>query len=523
MPVRVHPDQAMLFNLADIPEENPPTARAGALAKRFVIPPFTRLDAVSGEWRKRKRAWLDIGIQSELGRGDVMKAGGLYAGESEWAGYRGPKMVGLIPEGKVTKTKGKAARSFRLEDGDSGSKGGYASLPSGGTSVFDPVLCELVYRWFCSKGGRILDPFAGGSVRGIVAAMLERNYTGIDLSLPQVEANRAQAEDILTRYEAVDYTPTWINGDSLDVRQHTFGLDEFDLIFTCPPYADLEVYSDDPRDLSNMEYPQFKNIYRQIIANAATKLKNNRFAAIVVGDVRGPDGCYRSFVSHTIDAFIDAGLKLYNEAVLLTSLGSLPIRTSAQFAGGRKLGKAHQNILIFVKGDWQEAVKACPLELLDTDIVSWEAATNGEESYRSDEPEIAINLEATTAEIIAEGTVLEGDDIVLGPGQLIAAAGMETVSTVVVEYAGQTIEAEHVAPAPPDPEPSPLTAELVHDTMIEVLEDLGVPYIAADEPDPWTDDAIAAEPLSEEPSEDDDYDERLLMLLQQADEEDGVD
>lgn len=34
------------------------------------------------------------------------------------------------------------------------------------TSVFDPVLCEVAYTWFCPKGGAILDPFCGGSVRG---------------------------------------------------------------------------------------------------------------------------------------------------------------------------------------------------------------------------------------------------------------------------------------------------------------------------------------------------------------------
>src|SRR6185295_8430413 len=28
-----------------------------------------------------------------------------------------------------------------------------------GTSIFDPVLCELAYKWFCPPGGSILDPF----------------------------------------------------------------------------------------------------------------------------------------------------------------------------------------------------------------------------------------------------------------------------------------------------------------------------------------------------------------------------
>ena len=61
-----------------------------------------------------------------------------------------------------------------------------------GTSIFDPVLCELVYRWFCPAGGALLDPFAGGSVRGIVASKLGLKYTGIDLSERQIAENRKQ-------------------------------------------------------------------------------------------------------------------------------------------------------------------------------------------------------------------------------------------------------------------------------------------------------------------------------------------
>lgn len=39
------------------------------LAQRFVVPPFSVLDARQGYWQDRKRAWLALGIQSELGRG----------------------------------------------------------------------------------------------------------------------------------------------------------------------------------------------------------------------------------------------------------------------------------------------------------------------------------------------------------------------------------------------------------------------------------------------------------------------
>ena len=39
-------------------------------------------------------------------------------------------------------------------------------LDLGEHSIFDPVGCELAYHWFCPhKESKILDPFAGGSVR----------------------------------------------------------------------------------------------------------------------------------------------------------------------------------------------------------------------------------------------------------------------------------------------------------------------------------------------------------------------
>lgn len=43
---------------------------AGSLAERFMVPPFTVLNAREGWWQARKSAWLALGIQSELGRGE---------------------------------------------------------------------------------------------------------------------------------------------------------------------------------------------------------------------------------------------------------------------------------------------------------------------------------------------------------------------------------------------------------------------------------------------------------------------
>jgi DNA modification methylase len=232
-----------------------------------------------------------------------------------------------------------------------------------GTSIFDPVLCEVIYSWFSPTGGTVLDPFAGGSVRGIVASVLGLSYTGIDLSERQISANREQAALIVP-----DNCPVWIVGDSREIIPD----DLYDFVFSCPPYADLEVYSNDPRDISTMDYEDFKIAYRDIIRQCVTKLKNNRFACFVVGDIRDRKGFYRGFVSDTIHAFRDAGTEFYNEAILITAIGSLPLRAGKQFRAGRKLGKTHQNILVFVKGDPKKATLACgDVGVMDLGKATW--------------------------------------------------------------------------------------------------------------------------------------------------------
>lgn len=213
-----------------------------------------------------------------------------------------------------------------------------------GTSVFDPVLCELSYAWYTRVGDSVLDPFAGGSVRGVVASMMGRNYTGVELRAEQVEANVKQGAEIC------EHCPTWITGDSAHIDD-LVQADGFDFLFTCPPYADLEVYSDDPADISNMGIEDFMEAYAEILRKAVAKLSEDRFAVIVIGDARGKDGFYYNLPGKTVEFMERAGARYYNEAVLVTPAGSLPIRVGKQFETSRKLGKTHQNVLAFCKGD----------------------------------------------------------------------------------------------------------------------------------------------------------------------------
>lgn len=287
----------------------------GALAERFEFPPFSVLDARQGEWQDRKRAWLTYGIKSEVGRD--------------------------IPPTSIAKNVPDYI----------GNRGNNA-----GGSIFDPVICELAYRWFCPEGGQVVDPFAGGSVRGIVAAMLGLSYWGCDLREEQIQANEIQRDEIiglpLPGMEHEGNLAEWVQGDAIERLDDA---PDADLIFTCPPYGDLERYSDDPRDLSTMDYHAFVAAFKRIIFRCAVLLKPGHFACFVVSDFRDKRrGNYRGFVADTITACRECGLHLYNDAVLVTSVGSLPIRAGKQFTASKKLGKSHQNVLVFVKGDYNK-------------------------------------------------------------------------------------------------------------------------------------------------------------------------
>ena len=270
---------------------------------KFQITPFSILDTRSKDWQQRKRWWINkYNIQSELGREDAKSSVSLWNDNS--------------------------------------------------VSIFDATLCEVIYNWYLPEGGgSILDPFAGGSVRGIVASELGHGLYGIDLSKSQIEANRLQSTK-----------PKWIQGDSDKELDNI--KDQYDLVFTCPPYHDLEIYTDHDDDLSNMDYNSFIDKYKSIINKSAKKLKNNRFMVIVVSEIRERSktsdykiGKYKGFVSDTIKAAEESGLHFYNDIILYNSTLNASRISKTYFERNRKVASVHQNVLVFVKGNPDIAVE----------------------------------------------------------------------------------------------------------------------------------------------------------------------
>ena len=284
-------------------------------AERFKVPPLSVLDTKQGYWRARYAEWTELGLATQEGRADGLT----YQGTT---GDMADRMSGI----------------------------------NGGTSVFDPVLTEALVRWYSPEGGQVIDPFAGGPVRGLVAGMLGRRYLGQDLNTPQINANRHRLGEILNDGWHLPQLPVWHAGDSSEGFPAPDG--PADMILTCPPYGDLEVYGDQPGELSRMAWFDFCDAYTSALMGAASRLAADRFACIVVGNFRDKGGKLRDLVGATTDGMAAAGLEFYSDAVLLNMGGSAPMRASAHFGGGRKLTRLHQYVLVYVKGDWRAAAAA---------------------------------------------------------------------------------------------------------------------------------------------------------------------
>jgi 16S rRNA G966 N2-methylase RsmD len=325
------------------------------LSARFGAPPFSTLDLRQSYWSEHKRAWEELGIRGEAGRGDEHEA--VYEG-----------------------TTGSFDTSI---------------------SEFHPALTETMYDWFAPKRGHILDPFAGGSTRGIVAARKDYMYTGIELRPEQIEENRKQLENIRRGAKAHVHlrrgSPTWIEDTGENLSGRVAG-QKFDLIFTCPPYWNRERYTkDDDRDLSRCKtYPEFIRRYEAIFRQAVAHLKENRFAVVVIADIRNPEGEHGwciNLVGDTISCFERLGLHYYNQLILLDPIGNSARHVGTQWTHYRKVQKTHQNVLVFWKGDDEKRI---PEVLGVLKEVDWLGAKTHQDKPREEE-EAANQFDANNA------------------------------------------------------------------------------------------------------------------------------
>lgn len=276
--------------------------QSGNLTRDFGIPPFSVIDARKGWWVNRKRHW-----KTRIGdRGETRSRALFRKGERQAESTK-----------KITRI--------------------------GGVSITDPVLVELLLTWFSREGSAVFDPFSGDSTIGYVAASMGRGFTGLEIRPDQAAVNQSRLDraNLHGRYVAIDAAA--MDGPIEDGSA--------DLVLTCPPYWNLERYKGPPGDLSRMPLSTFQAAYRDIVGKTARKLRQNRFAVVIVGDVRDNKGALIGLPAFTVRVAQDSGLALQSEMVLLTTCGTAPMRARAPMETHRRVIRVHQTVLVFFKGD----------------------------------------------------------------------------------------------------------------------------------------------------------------------------
>ena len=306
-----------------------------SLNDRFIVPPFSILDTRKGYWQERKKKWRELIGDNGESRNDTLitspeiKYKDLYQRTRQHREELGISFKEYLDKYVPDDVKEREA----------------SKVLSAGVSILDPVMAEIVCRWFGQDKCKTFDCFAGDSVFGYVSAHLGNEFIGIELRPEQAQLNNERVEGMTARY---------INDDGQNVAQH-IATESQDLLFSCPPYFDLEKYSDLENDASNQDsYEDFIKILENAFKAAVGCLKDNRFAVIVVGDVRDKStGFYYDFCGDIKRIFKEAGMPLYNEIILVETGASTALR-AGRYMENRKVAKMHQNILVFYKGKTKE-------------------------------------------------------------------------------------------------------------------------------------------------------------------------
>lgn len=208
-----------------------------------------------------------------------------------------------------------------------------------GASIFNPHLAQMILAAYCPKAANIYDPFAGGGTRALIAASMGHKYYGVELRSAEVERIREVGKSLDKKFHVRQ-------GDS---QIYEFDNGFFDFSFTCPPYYDLEVYSNDKLDLSNApSYEDFLNGIESTLEGVLSGLKKDGLSIWVVGNFRDKKGNLRHFSGDLIQKAKDVGFVLHDEIIWWGASGSAAQRVKL-FAANRKSVRVHEYIVILRK------------------------------------------------------------------------------------------------------------------------------------------------------------------------------
>jgi DNA modification methylase len=253
---------------------------------------------------------------------------------------------------------GRRIRDWRRLTGETGHTGGrsetfrkdHNSIYTGTHSVFPVPLAEwIILRYGGEPGGLIIDAFAGGPPRALAASAMGYRYLGFEIRSEQIDEN-VKALSALGFYDNVSYKCG--DGCLLDGVPSS----SCDFALTCPPYFNLEKYSDLAEDISYLpSYEEFNQLMFTCAQSHKRVMKPGAFVCIVTCAFRDKEtGELIDFPGDTIRNFQEAGLLFWQDVVLSRNFASAAVRASNAWKGF-KLVNRHERLIVMrtpeVKGE----------------------------------------------------------------------------------------------------------------------------------------------------------------------------
>jgi len=255
------------------------------------------------------------------------------------------KRFGFVPTSVWYFAKTASLQSYVADEIAEGTYAREYDVGANRLSQFNPVVAEKIIKIWSKEDDHILDPFAG-RCRALMARLLKRKYLGFEIS-PKV---CKQLQDNLNRPTLVEFShkPVVLNDDSRNINFKN----QFDLVFSCPPYWDVEDYNDAYQEktvgqLSDLhDYKGFLVVYGEIIKRLFDALKPGKFAVWVVADIRR-NKTLIPFHADTIRLFEEAGFKTHD--VIINKINTLAVMGVGAAIDNGYTPKAHEYILVFKK------------------------------------------------------------------------------------------------------------------------------------------------------------------------------
>lgn len=213
-------------------------------------------------------------------------------------------------------------------------------------SEFNPTVAKNIISFWTNQKEVILDPFAGRT-RALVAHGMDRGYIGFEVSSDVINHMEEKFEE-LGLNEEEEFVVDIINDDCYNIDKY-YDID-FDMIFSCPPYWNLEKYESTNGQLSDIkEYDKFLDALVKRLRKCIDFLEQDKYICLVVGDFR-KNGKYIKFHSDLLQKMDELNnIKLHD----VITIQNLPFSTAAFYFGTKKkfkyTAKSHEYLLVWKK------------------------------------------------------------------------------------------------------------------------------------------------------------------------------